>query len=123
GPVSGQVEVKAAGVVGDSAGDVDQPVTGGGCASGGQAWAGEHGEGAGEVVRDRDAGQPGVVSVEPARWQVGQGSVDEFGEDLLDDGVAAVVSLGLFQDERAVGEDGVVAPHGEQHALVVHCGL
>jgi hypothetical protein len=39
------------------------------------------------------------------------------GEQLLDDGVAAVVFLGLEHGERGVGEHGVVAPGGEQLAL------
>jgi hypothetical protein len=54
---------------------------------------------------------------------VGQWSVDEFGEDLLDHGVTSVLLLGLDKDERAVGERGVVAPHGEQVALGVDGGL
>jgi hypothetical protein len=78
--------------------------------------------GAGEVVRDGDAGQPGVGG-ESAGGQVGQGSVDEFGEDLLDDGVAAVLGPRLHEDERAVGERGMAAPDGEQLALAVDVGL
>ena len=54
---------------------------------------------------------------------MGQGSVDEFGEDLFDDGVAAVLRFGLDEHERAVGERGVVAPHGEQLTLAVDGGL
>ena len=42
--------------------------------------------------------------------QVGQGSVDQLGVELFDDGVVAVVGLGLQGGERAVGEHGVVAP-------------
>jgi hypothetical protein len=48
---------------------------------------------------------------------VRQRPVVEVGEDLLDDGVAAVLLLGLEGFVRAVGEDGVVAPGGEQLAL------
>jgi hypothetical protein len=48
---------------------------------------------------------------------VREGSVAEVGEELLDDGVAAVLLLGLDELVRAVGEDGVVAPGGEQLAL------
>src|SRR5689334_17225933 len=95
GPVVGQMDGDAAGVAGDAAGQVDQ-VSAQGCrAGGGVAASGQGRGGAGEVVGDRDAGQPGVVGVEPARGQVGQGPVDEFGEDLLDDGVATVVFFGL----------------------------
>jgi hypothetical protein len=74
------------------------------------------------VVRDRDGGQPGVVGVEISGGQVGQRAVDEFGEDLLDDRVPAVVGLGLHEHERAVGEHGVVAPDGNSTALIVWCG-
>ena len=44
------------------------------------------------------------------RRQVGQRAVDQVGDDLLDDGVVAVVGLGRQHRERAVGEHGVVAP-------------
>jgi hypothetical protein len=46
--------------------------------------------------------------------------VAEVGEELLDDGVAAVVLFGLDNElERRVGEDGVIAPGGEQLALTL----
>ena len=51
-----------------------------------------------------------------------QGSAGDVGEDLLHNGVVAVLPLGLDQLERGVGEDGVVAPGGEQLALP-GCGL
>ena len=37
---------------------------------------------------------------------MGQGSVDEFGEDLFDDRVSTMLLLGLDEHERAVGERG-----------------
>jgi hypothetical protein len=43
--------------------------------------------------------------------------VGPVGEDLLHDGVVAVLFLGLDQLERGIGEDGVVAPDGEQLIL------
>ena len=49
--------------------------------------------------------------------QVSQGAVGQVGEDLLDDGVVAVLLLGLDQRERGVGEHGVVPPDGEQLVL------
>ena len=70
-----------------------------------------------EVVGDGGAGQPGTVGPEPARGQVSQGTIDEIGIDLLDDGVAAVLGLGLFEDERGVGEHRVVAILREQLTL------
>jgi hypothetical protein len=57
----------------------------------------------------------GRVGLSCVDGQVGEGSVDEFGEDLFDDGVAAVLGFGLHEDVlRAVGERGVVTPYGEQ---------
>ena len=50
---------------------------------------------------------------------MGEGAVVPVGEDLLDDGVVAVVFLGLDHLERAVGEHGVVAPDREQFVLPV----
>jgi hypothetical protein len=70
------------------------------------------GGGPDQVVRDGGDGQPGGAGGELPRGQVGQGAVAEVGEELLDDGVAAVLLLGLDELVRAVGEDGVVAPGG-----------
>ena len=90
GPVLGWVQGEGASVTGDSPGDVDQASADGGGPGDGQAAPGQGRGSPGQVVRDRDAGQPSVVGVEPARGQMGQRAVDEFGEKLLDDGVAAV---------------------------------
>jgi hypothetical protein len=46
-----------------------------------------------------------------------QGAVGPVREDLLDHGVVPVVALGLGHHERAVSEQGVVAPEGEQFVL------
>jgi hypothetical protein len=62
----GQVNGEAAGVAGDAAGEVDQAPADGGRPGQRVAASGQGGGGAGEVVGDRDAGQPGVVGVEPA---------------------------------------------------------
>jgi hypothetical protein len=48
---------------------------------------------------------------------VSERAAGDVGEDLPDDGVAAVLSLGLDQLERRVGEDRVVTPDGEQLVL------
>jgi len=48
---------------------------------------------------------------------VSERAAGDVGEDLLHDGVAAVLVLGLDEPDRGVGEDGVVAPDGEQLAL------
>ena len=50
-------------------------------------------------------------------WQMSQGAVGPVREDLLDHGVVPVVALGLGHHERAVSEQGVVAPEGEQFVL------
>jgi hypothetical protein len=52
---------------------------------------------------------------------VGQRAVGPVGEDLLSLGVAAVLLFGLQHGERRVGEQGVVAPGGEQLALPGRC--
>jgi hypothetical protein len=59
-------------------------------------------------VRHGGDGQPGGVGGELPRGQVRQRPVGPVGEDLLDDGVAAVVLLGLDGLERRVGEDRMV---------------
>ena len=49
------------------------------------------------------------------RWA--RGPLGQVGEDLLDDGMVAVLCLGLDHLERRVGEHGVVAPDREQLVL------
>src|SRR5439155_6938129 len=73
--------------------------------------------GAQQVAADGGERQPGGVGGERAGGQVGEGAVGPVGEDLLGLGVAAVVFFGLKHREWRVGEDGVVAPGGEQFAL------
>ena len=97
------MRVDDAGAVGQPGGDVDDPGADGGRAGGAVAAAGQVPGGAGQVVGDGRAGQPGVVGREPAGGQMRQGSVDEFGVDLLDHRVAPVLGLGLDQDVRGVG--------------------
>ena len=53
--------------------------------------------------------------------QVRERAVLQVGDDLFDDGVPAVMALGLEQLERRVGEHGVVAPDREQ--LGLHAAL
>ena len=55
-------------------------------------------------------------------WQVRERPVAPVREDLLHDGMVAVLALGLDELERRVGEDCVVPPDGEQFVLPV-CGL
>ena len=74
--------------------------------------------GAGDVERDHAHDDPGRVRRVLARWQVGQGAVLEFGDDLLDQGVVAVTLIGLDRGQGAVGDEGVVAVGREQLALL-----
>jgi hypothetical protein len=48
-------------------------------------------------VRDGRDGQPGRVRGEDPGWQVSERPAGDVGEDLLHDGVVAVLSLGLGQ--------------------------
>ena len=52
---------------------------------------------------------------------MGEGPVGPVGEDLLGLGVATVLLFCLEHREWRVGEDGVVAPGGEQLALPGRC--
>lgn len=85
----------AASAVSDARGDVDDLVADRGGAGLAVVAGGQMPGGAGEVVRDAGAGQPGGVGREVAGGQVSQRAVDELGVDLFDDGVAAVLGLGL----------------------------
>jgi hypothetical protein len=117
-PALGQVHGDvAAAVAGDAGGDADEVAADGRAAGFRVERPGQRPGGAGQVVADSRAGQPRGVGGEVPRGQVGQGAVAEVGEDLLDDGVVAVMGLGLDGLERRVGEDGVVAPAGEQLVL------
>jgi hypothetical protein len=48
---------------------------------------------------------------------VRQRAVEQVGEDLFDDGVAAVLGFCVGELKRAVGEHGVIAVGGEQLVL------
>ncbi|MFE3830646.1 hypothetical protein [Streptomyces sp. NPDC059092] len=48
---------------------------------------------------------------------MGEAAVLDIGDHLLDDSVPAVITLGIPQGERGVGERGVVAPGIEERAL------
>lgn len=123
GPVRRQVEQDAAGSVRDPGRDVDQLSADGRGAGLGVARAGQAAGGAGEVVCHGGEGEPGGVGGEPARRQVGEGSVDEIGEDLFDDGVVAVSLVGGDGGQVGVGQEGVVAPGWEQFFLTGRCGV
>lgn len=75
-----------------------------------------------QVVGHRPQSQPGGVGLEVPRGQVGQGKGLAVGDDLLDNGVVAVPSLGLQGRGRVVGEEGVVAPNRKQLVLLTDGG-
>jgi hypothetical protein len=102
---------------GGAGGDVDEVTANGGAAGLAIGQADQGPGGAQQVVRDRDAGQPGRVGGEDPGRQVGQGAVSPVGEDLLHDRAVAVLFFGLDQLEGRVGKHGVVAPGGEQLVL------
>jgi hypothetical protein len=93
GPAGGEVKRPAARVPGQAAGDLKQPPA--------QRARGAHGRvgqpeqlGPSEhVVRERGQDGPGCVGVEVAGGEVRERLVFEVGDDLLDDGVVAVLGL------------------------------
>jgi hypothetical protein len=62
--------------------------------------------------------QAALASKTPDR-RYARGPVIQVGEDLLHDGVVTVLPLGLDELGRRAGEDGVVAPGGEQLILAL----
>lgn len=117
-PAFGQVKDEVAScAAGCPGGDGDEVAADGGGAGPGVHRAGEGAGGAEQVLGDGRDDQPGGVGGECPGWQVRERAVVPVGEDLLDDGVVAVFFFCLRQDERRVGEYGVVAPGGEQLAL------
>jgi hypothetical protein len=76
-----------------------------------------------EVLRYGGDDQPRGIRVEGTRWQVSERPVVAVREDLLHDGVVAVLPFGLGRFERGAGEDGVVSPDGEQFVLALGCLL
>ena len=114
GQVEGEV---AADVPGDPGGNGDQVTADGRGPGLRERQAGQGAGGAEQVVRHGRDRQPGRVHSEHPGWHMNQGAAGDVGEDLLHDGVVAVLPLGLDQLERGVGEDRVVAPDGEQLVL------
>jgi hypothetical protein len=112
GPARGQVQCPAACVAGQAAGEGQQrPADGARGAHDGAGEAEQFGP-AQQVVGERGEHGPGAVGVEVPGGEVRRRLVVEVGDDLLDDGVIAVLGL----DERdvfgAVGDEGEVAPVG-----------
>ena len=53
------------------------------------------------------------------RWGVSHRTLFELGDDLFDDGVVAVVFVGVDRGQVTVGDEPVVPPGGEQRVLAV----
>ena len=70
-----------------------------------------------QVVRERGEHGPGAVGVEVAGGEVRQRLVFEVGDDLLDDGVVAVLGLDDRDVVGAVGDEREVPPVGPQLGL------
>ena len=123
-PASGRVkgEVPSA-VAGGAGGDGDEVAADGGGAGLRVQRAGQCPGGAQQVLRDGGDDRPDRVRGETAGWEMGERPFVPVGEGLLDDGVAAVLVLGLERLERRVGVHGVAAPGGEQLALPSGCLL
>ena len=120
GQVKGQV---AAAVAGGPGGHGDQVAADGGGAGFRVAPAGAGAGGAQQVMGDGRDDEPGGVGIENTGRETGERAGAQVGDDLLDDGVVAVLALGLDQFERRVRENGVVAPDGEQLVLAFGCFL
>ena len=85
----------AAAVAGDAGGDGDQLAADGRAAGSGVERPGQRAGGAGQVVADGGQGEPGGIGREVPRRQVRERPGAQVCEDLLDDGVIAVLRLGL----------------------------
>lgn len=107
GPVGGQVQRQLAGVAGELAGDVQQPVAQSlGLADGMFAVEEQQLGPDGEIVGDQRRFQPRLVGCECRERQVGQAGALEFADAVFDDRVGAVAGLqgrqilvGLIGDE------------------------
>jgi hypothetical protein len=82
-------------VAGDPGSDGDQAGADGGPARFGVEGGGECAGGAGQVGGDGGQGEPGGVGREAPAGQVSERAVVPVREDLLDDGVVAMMRLGL----------------------------
>ena len=117
GPAGWEVERPAAGVAGQAAGDAQQPAAQG--AGGAVGCVGEPEQlcPSEQVVCEHGEHGPGGVGVELAGGEVRESLVFEVGDDLLDDGVVAVLGLDERELFAAVGEEAEVAPVGPQFGL------
>lgn len=114
GPTVGQVEGEPAGRTG---GHVDQTVTDGRAGRTGVEGAGQGPAGAGEGEGERGRREPGGVRLEVTLGGVRERAVLQLGDDLFPHGVPPVITCGVRQRQRGVGECGAVAPGGGHRTL------
>src|SRR6185437_13872886 len=104
-----QVEDEAAAAAaGYPGGHSDEVTADGGGAGLGVAGPGPGSGGSQQVMGHGGKDEPCGVRVEVSRWQMREGTGVQVGDDLLDDRVVPVVSLGRGRLERGIGEDGIM---------------
>lgn len=111
-PAGREVQCSATGVTGQAAGNCEQSAAQGARGADGRSGQPEQLRPPEHVVRQGPEHGPGAVGVKVPGWEVRPRQVLEIRDDLLDNGVLAV--LGLDQDDvvGAVGEQREVGPVG-----------
>jgi len=99
-------------VAGQPAGDLKPPAAQGSPSADGAVGKTDQLRPSEKVVRERAEHGPGTVGVEIAGGEVRERLVFEVGDDLLDDGVIAVLGLHDLKRLRAVGDEAEVPPVG-----------
>jgi len=117
GPAGGEVKRPSAGVAGQAAGDLKQSAAQGAGGADGRLGKSKQLRPSQQVVRERGEDGPGTVGVEVPGGEVRQCLVFEVGDDLLDDGVLAVLGLDQCDVLVTVGEKTEVPPVGPQLGL------
>ncbi len=120
GPAGGEVQCPAACVSGQAAGDLDEPAAQGARGADGCGGQSEQLGPSEHVVRERAKHGPGAVGVKVTGGEVRERLVFEVGDDLLDDGVLAVLGLDDRDVFGAVGDQTEVPPVGPQLGLGAH---
>ncbi|MEA2222883.1 MAG: hypothetical protein QOH83_1259 [Solirubrobacteraceae bacterium] len=116
-PAGREVQRPAAGVAGQAAGNREEPAAQGARGAGRGVGQSEQLRPPQQVVRQGGEHGPGCVGVVVAGGEVRERLVFEVGDDLLYDGVVAVLGLDDRDVLCAVGEKGEVPPIGPQLGL------
>ena len=117
GPPGWEVQGVAAGVGGQSSGELEQAAAQGARGTDGALGQADQLGPAEHVVREGGDDCPGAVGVEVGGGEVREGLVFELGDDLLDDGVLPVLALDQRELIGAVGEQAEVPPVRPQRRL------